>query len=261
MTAELQYAASRMHPDDFKAWTAQAAKDLANAFGRRVSNVAHLVTSIGKGTWNEAKDAYAAVESSRLGNHLTGRLISARDGTYSIAVNSVAGVRKVRAALNEKPAEAGSQLLTTVVVSLLVSGGPDGDGGVPDLDLMLGIGAHRSILTHSIIAGSLLEAGFLSLVKLTLLVQAKLPAKHDPLWDAIARHADAHGLAANKGASLGMAYHLFVDGLVQPAAYHDLPMSMPMEGHEAILVANATAEALDVSKKRGATQSTQPRLH
>ena len=257
MTAELRYAKSEMHPDDLKAWGAHAAKDLARAFSRRVLNVAHLVTSVGTGTWNEAKSAYAAAESSRLGNHLSGRLIAAKDGTYTVAVNSVAGVRKIRAALKENPTEAGSQLLTTVVVSLLVSGGPDGDGGVPDMDLMLGIGAHRSILTHSIIAGSLLEAGFLSLVKLTLLVQAKLPASHDPLWDAIARHADAHGLAANKGASLGMAYHLFVDGLVQPAAYHDLPISMPMEGHEAIIVTNATAEALDVSKKNSAAEPSQ----
>lgn len=81
---------------------------------------------------------------------------------------------------------------------------------------MFGIDAHKSILTHSVLIGAALETGFLSLVQLVRLVHAKLPANHDPLWDSIAKHADAIAQAANTGASLGMSYHLLVDGLVQP---------------------------------------------
>ena len=44
MTAELQHAMSRMQPDDFNAWGAQAGKDVVTAFGRRVTNVATLMT-------------------------------------------------------------------------------------------------------------------------------------------------------------------------------------------------------------------------
>ena len=60
---------------------------------------------------------------------------------------------------------------------LVVSGGPDGDGGAPDLDLMFGIGAHRSVFSHSILMGASLETGLLALLRLTQLVHAKLPEK------------------------------------------------------------------------------------
>lgn len=46
-----------------------------------------------------------------------------------------------------------------------------------------------------------------------------------------------------------MAYHLFVDGLLQPAAYHGLFVSMPMAAHQTIFEVNAAAEALDVGNK------------
>ena len=68
-------------------------------------------------------------------------------------------------------------------------------------------------------------------------------------WDALHAHAERIALSANRGASIGMAYHLLVDGLVQPAAYHDLPVSMPIEAHQTLISANAAAEAIDVAKK------------
>lgn len=56
-----------------------------------------------------------------------------------------------------------------------------------------------------------------------------------------------------------MAYHLLVDGLLQPGTYHDLPVSMPMEGHEALFVLNAKAEALDVANKDAAAKEAASR--
>lgn len=57
------------------------------------------------------------------------------------------------------------------------SGGVDGDGGIPDLDLLAGIDAHRSILTHSILAGVVAE-GLLRL--------------HTELADWRAPHSQSH---------------------------------------------------------------------
>lgn len=122
------------------------------------------------------------------------------------------------------------------------------------MDLIMGIGAHRSFLTHSILMGAALETGIISLLHLTQLVHGNLPRQRDPLWDQIASQSHSILHAANQGASIGMAYHLFVDGLAQPAAYRDLPISMPMETHQGIFVANASAEALDVGRKPSAKQ-------
>ena len=87
--------------------------------------------------------------------------------------------------VQSQPREAVPQLLVLVATSIVVSGGPDGDGGAPDLDLMFGIDAHRSILSHSILMGAALETGFLSLVHLVRLLHTKLPADHDPLSEAV----------------------------------------------------------------------------
>ena len=97
--------------------------------------------------------------------------------------------------------------------------------------------------------GASLETGLLALLRLTQLVHAKLPEKRDPLWNEIAKQSNEIAHAATQGASIGMAYHLFVDGLLQPAAYHGLFVSMPMAAHQTIFEVNAAAEALDVGNK------------
>jgi hypothetical protein len=40
-----------------------------------------------------------------------------------------------------------------------------------------------------------------------------------------------------------------VDGLLQPGAYHGLPIEMPMEAHQTILAANGVAEANDAARR------------
>jgi len=76
-----------------------------------------------------------------------------------------------------------------------------------------------------------------------------LPAAHDPLWDAIDRNRDRFLTAVTAGMSAGLAYHLLIDGTLQPGTYHELPLHLPLAGHEGVLVANAAAEAIDVPVK------------
>ena len=53
------------------------------------------------------------------------------------------------------------------------------------------------------------------------------------------------------GACTGIAYHLLIDGTIQGhKAYTDLPFSMPLEGHNTILVTNSVMEAMDLDKKK-----------
>ena len=48
---------------------------------------------------------------------------------------------------------------------------------------------------------------------------------------------------------MGLAYHLAIDGIIEPAPYKDLPVGAPMEVHQTLFAANAAAEAVDVSHK------------
>jgi hypothetical protein len=92
----------------------------------------------------------------------------------------------------------------------------------------------------------------LSLVDFTRIVCEKLPEEErSPVWDTILDHADNICFKAGIGTSLGIAYHLGVDGLVQPAPYHDFPISMSMAKHQAVFVANAVAETSDATQRQG----------
>ncbi len=249
---ELRHAWAQTSRADLVAWGAGSGWVFAGATKRRVKNVVGLVRTVGQWVGNEAVGGYGAWHEARLGQHLQKRGVSAASEARRVCAQTVEFGGRMARAFKSNPQEAGVQLMTVVLTSLVVSGGPDGNGGAPDLDLMMGIGAHRSILSHSILMGAALETGILSLLQLMQLVHVKLPAQHDPLWDSLHTQANAVALSASQGVSIGMAYHLLVDGLVQPAPYHDLPFPMPIEVHQAVFVANGVGEVVDVGKKNGA---------
>jgi len=246
---ELAFAWERTSREDVMAWGKASGSGFVTATARRVKNVASLLGRAAKFVSNEAIVGYAAWQEKCLQSHLKSRVADAGNALQR-TYHSVAGFGDQFAqAFRTDPKNAGVQLLTLVATSVAVSGGADGDGGAPDLDLMFGIDAHRSILSHSILMGAALEAGILSLLGAVKLVYDKLPDHHDGLWDDLHDISITVSQAASMGVSVGMAYHLLVDGLVQPAPYHDLPVDLPMEGHQAIFVANGVAEAVDAGKK------------
>ena len=249
LTAELLFAWDHSDSSILAQWAVGAANTFGTALKRRASNLLGLVIGVAKGTWQEADAAVTAFRDDRLGAHVGGRAEAAYNAGVDFAARVKIATTTTAGLLRTNPREALPQLLTLVATSALVSGGPDGDGGAPDLDLMFGIGAHRSILSHSVLLGAALETAFLSLVTLVQVLHAKLPERHDPVWDTLALHADSIAHAASTGASLGMSYHLLVDGLLQPAAYHDLPVSLPIEAHQGIFIGNGVAEAIDTQHK------------
>lgn len=255
MMEELQFAWGQTDNRVLLDWGLHTGKDFTTSLTRRVGNVARLLTRVTNASIEEGRKAADAFSRDGLGDHLQNRGKQAYKVSESFIVDTSSSLRRKIETLKENPREVGPQLLMMVVMSLVVSGGPDGNGGAPDLDLIYGIGAHRSVFSHSILMGASLETGLLALLRLTQVVHGKLPETRDPLWDKIAQQS--HGIlhAATQGASIGMAYHLFVDGLLQPAAYHDLPVSMPIEAHQTIFEVNAAAEALDVGRKPSAAGS------
>jgi hypothetical protein len=187
---------------------------------------------------------YRAYSADRLTDHL-GRRVGTAFGITSNAIsNGAKSLSSLASELIASPAEAAPKLLVLVLSSVAASGGVDGNGGVPDMDIpLMGIGAHRSPLTHSILIGSLLETAVMLLTRIVLCTHKNLPTEHDPLWEGIARQSVNILSAAGKGASAGIAYHLMVDAVVQPGTYHGVPFDMPIEAHQAIFAANSAAEA------------------
>lgn len=241
--AELSVGLAGVSRGVLRAWGRRAARRFLPLTQRRVVGLVFLASRVARVLCVEGGAAAKAAFAGQLKPHL-------RDRAGAVAADGMqlarsAGALALRVARD--PLAAASEVLGAGVGFLLGSGGLDANGGLPDLDLKVSIGAHRSIFTHSIIGGVIAEAIVLALLDLVLVVHGHLPGSHDPLWTALVDKARRFGLAATSGLGAGMAYHLGIDGSVQGMTpYKDLPFPLPMEGHEALLGANALAESADL---------------
>jgi hypothetical protein len=246
--AELQDAVKRTDRGILAAWGVDVIRATGLAGLRRVERVGTLIKRVGKGSFDEARAAIEAGHNHQLPEHAIERGKAAWQATKELSNRTAKTVRVFSALLKNR--ETLPLAVTTIVAALVASGGVDGDGGIPDLDLQLGgIGAHRSILTHSIIAGTVCEGGLYGLATLVGLVYERLPSPHDDLWDVIERNRVTYLRATADGISAGIAYHLLVDGLVQPGTYHGLGIELPQPVHDAIATLNGIAEGADVTRK------------
>ena len=244
MAEELAFAIRRTSSADLYPLLGHLIKDGSSAVTRRVGNVFNLVGSVANGLYSEVAGAIDATSKDRLGTHLVERGERAFEVSSHAVKSGADAISSIYLQLVDQPAEAGPKLLILVLSSLVVAGGVDGDGGLPDMDIpLMGIGAHRSLFTHSILIGSALEAAVLLLTRLVLCTHKNLPYDHDLLWDSIATHSVGLLGSAGKGASIGLAYHLMMDSIVQPGTYHGIPFEMPLEAHQAAFAANSMAEA------------------
>lgn len=224
---ELGYALAQTRRSDLLAWGTDSGKTLAAAATRRVKNVVQLLYSGACFVGGEASTGWRAWQRGELAGHAQRRasraVETARDGYAQIS--DFAG--RMAQALKDKPQDTGVHLLTLVLTSLLVSGGPDGDGGAPDLDLMFGIDAHRSILSHSILMGAALEAGLLSVAGSGAV---GLPATARAARPAVGQHSQP-GCQYHPGCeSRGQHWHGLSPAGRWPSATSALPRSA---GHSA----------------------------
>lgn len=254
MTEELVHALRQIPREQLNSWGKESAGVFGKVTWRRAKNFGKVVGRVFRATAAEASDGYKAFGNGELKGHVQGRASAAKGALSSTSSAIADSIRTVQEAIRSNPRENAPTLVVSTLAFLVASGGADGDGGVPDLDLLAGIDAHRSIFTHSIISGAAIETFLLASASFISLAHRFLPEQHDPIWDVVAMHKDRYVLAASQGASLGVAYHLFIDSTVDIGAYHGLPVSLPIEGHTAIAGANSAAEALDVAHKseRGA---------
>lgn len=255
--SELGFALSRLERDALKGWGTRSASRLLMLAGRRVGGLAKLATVLGRAGFGELMGVFSASRQSRLLTHVGDRAAAAIDGTISLGRDGTRLIAGVARALVRDPKDTAPAVLGGLLGFSTGSGGLDGNGGIPDLDLLAGIGAHRSALTHTIIAGIIAEGLILALADLAAEVHGKLPHDHDSLWDGLARIGRPLTESLAIGTSAGLAYHLLVDALIQPAALHGLPVHMPMEGHQTVMAASGLAEGANAAGHSGRRASIE----
>jgi hypothetical protein len=249
LQGELMFALKRTDRATMKAWGQRSAARVVVVSGRRVGGLLGLVSALARFGGREALSFYRALRTGDGGVHTGRRAAAAIESALVIGREARVILTQVVKALAHNPREAAPKLIGALLGLGAGSGGIDGNGGLPDLDLLLGIGWHRSPITHTIIAGIVAEGLILALVDLSAEVHGRLPVDHDPLWDELARIGRPFAESASVGLSAGLAWHLLVDGLLQPGAYHGLPFKMPMEAHQTILATNGVAEANDAARR------------
>src|SRR5690348_3065889 len=204
LNAELQEAVRQTDRMVLADWGKDVLQCTGQAGWRRVRRIGHLCVRIGKSSATEAKNGVQAARDGHFRDHATRRGQSAWDATKNFAQRSAAAAKTVADLLKNR--ETMPAAVTTIVAALVASGGPDANGGIPDLDLQFGIGAHRSIFTHSIVAGTLVEGCLYGTATLVGIVYGRLPPTHDPWWDVIERNRTLYLKAASTGMSAGIAY-------------------------------------------------------
>lgn len=245
MAQELSYALRHTSGSDMTSLLTHLAKDGGSAVVRRVTGVVELTGKLLTGTVRELEGVFQAYAADRLAQHIGTRVGIASAITTNAVSNGAKSFASLVSEIRTNPTDAAPKLLVLVLTSVIASGGVDGNGGGPDLDIpLMGIGEHRSPLTHSILIGSLLETALLLLMRIVLCTHKNLPEQHDPLWEGLVHQSVDILRTAGKGASIGIAYHLMVDAVVQPGAYHGMPFDMPLEAHQTIFAANSVAEGL-----------------
>ena len=248
---ELRYALDNTSKEEFKEWAKCTAMVFPKVTVRRAKNLGEFAGSVVKGTASEAKQFINASLEWRLLSHTKKRTSDLADFSQESYKDFRDLTKTIIKMTREDPKKTAIQMFMAVMGFNIGGGGLDGDGGIPDLDLLVSIGQHRSILTHSVIPMIVIEGVCISLVGLVQIIHGNLPSKHDPLWDQIKSNNESVLESFYAGMSLGLAYHLGVDGTIQgEGTYKNLPFSMPQIGHQLIAGANSMTEFIDTTKTK-----------
>ncbi len=167
MAGELRHAIDKAPATEIRAWVNHTLRLFGVSFARRVGNFVDLGLTVFEVVGREIIDITVAVVNRNTNAHIT----ALANKSVEVATNTMKQLqlklRSLVAAFREDPRGVGPDMLVAALSFYFAGGGLDGDGGVPDLDIsMLGIGAHRSLFTHSILSGAVIETGLYSLVDL-----------------------------------------------------------------------------------------------
>ena len=248
---EFKYAWSRTTTQEKTDWALDVGVIFGKVMLRRGRGLFKAVGYLAKRIFEEGKNLTVAIFKYKGKEYIINRKDSAFKFIVSGVKTSKKVVKNIITLLKTNPKEAAPKLFLGFVGFICGSGGVDGNGGIPDLDIVAGgIGNHRSIFFHSVISAAVLETIVFSSVKAVNIMYSKLPKEHDCFWDLVINKTD-WAEAFVSGACTGIAYHLLIDGTIQGnKAYVDIPVSMTIKGHNTIFVTNAAMEAMDLDNKK-----------
>ncbi len=257
---ELQYAIQRTDGTTMMGWALQSLRIFGLAFKRRVVNLFNFSKKLVGLLIREAKEGYREAEQGQLADHTQKKLQQISTTLQSKGKEVAENVSAIAQRIIANPKEAAPELAAAVLGFFVGSGGLDANGGIPDRDIAVGgIGSHRSVFTHSLLTGTMLETAVFSFALLVNAVYQNLPEEHDPFWDRMVAEMNRMSVAFAAGACAGLAYHLLADSTWQAGKpYPDLPFSMPMEGHSLLMGGSALAEVLRAGEL--ASQTGKKRL-
>lgn len=155
--AELCTALSHVDRSELRHWALETAGRFPSGLWRRASGLGQLAWSLATGAWREGGLCVDAVSHGNIAAHAASRMGAAASaiGHGAATIRAAArGYASLVGRLRTEPEETAPLLLGSFVGFLVGSGGFDGDGGLPDLDLVGGVGAHRSPVTHSFVMGA-----------------------------------------------------------------------------------------------------------
>lgn len=247
---EFSVAIAATSTHDLKAWGRRTAGILGEVTIRRGKNFGTLVAWIWNFMTKETEDLLDAILHKRTVPHLKARAAVAHNQAHAVSRDFASLYDILSSNLQNRPKETAPKLVAGALGFLVGSGGVQGDGGIPDLDFLGGIGTHRSILTHSVVAGVVVETLVLGILDLSRTVYRNLPENHDPMWEDLNAASGEVFAALSTGLSAGIAYHLAVDATIDGGGtYKDLPVALPEIGHQAILATNSVVEGFDAGKR------------
>lgn len=181
-------------------------------------------------------------------------LIKVKDFVSNLPLQLKESINAFKKLSKDEKAEVILSLILALIIFFAAAGGSDLEGGIPDLDIKLGgIGMHRSIWFHSIIAGLTFELLLRIAYKIFLVIIGHLPAEHHLLWDKVKEFIEKNQNLTIAALWFGIAAHFIKDagllaGLYMQTgnfkSYADFPASMNMQYHKAIMNANGLASAL-----------------
>jgi hypothetical protein len=247
LLVELSTALEHTPRAELEGWVARIPRTMGEVTLRRGINIVNLGKGIARLLADEGRGLLDAYRRQGISEHLAKRAGELKTSGAKALADARSAIARLYSQLRSDPKNEAPRFAAMLFGFLLGSGGADGDGGVPDLDLLGGIGEHRSIFTHSIVAGIVIETLILSLHDLTKTVYANLPPAHDPLWEKLIAGNEQMLLGLAQGISAGIAYHLGVDATLDDGGtLRDLPIAVSAEMHQTIIAANAAVEATDV---------------
>ena len=231
-------------------------KDKTVNFLKSVGKVSGKAFNTTKGKFNAYKNNGFGNEFISDSKNINNFLKSTPNEIKKFSEKSKLNFEKLNNGFLKKSKAEKLNLMASGVMSILIfyasAGGKDFEGGIPDLDLELGIGYHRNIFSHSIISGLIVEFLMRSGVEIINKSYSNLPEYHHYFWDKTNRFINTNKNLAIGSMWAGISVHLIQDaGLHQATTkpYTGVPFEMSMDAHQGLFTANGTASAIFAGKK------------